>query len=36
MTVFGTTIGVALQLAIVVLGLAALLECAAYAFLWLK
>ncbi len=36
MTVFGTTIGVALQLLVVVLGLAALLEFAAYAFLWLK
>lgn len=36
MTVLGTTIGVALQLAIVVLGLAALLEHAASAFMWLK
>lgn len=36
MTVFGTTIGVALQLAVVVLGLAALLELAASAFIWLK
>ena len=36
MTVLGTTIGVALQLAVVVLGLAALLEFAAWAFLWLK
>jgi threonine/homoserine/homoserine lactone efflux protein len=35
-TVFGTPIGIALQLAIVVLGLAALLEYAAAAFLWLK
>lgn len=36
MTVLGTTIGVALQLAVVVLGLAALLELATSAFLWLK
>ncbi len=36
MTVLGTTIGVALQLVVVVLGLAALLEFAASAFLWLK
>ncbi|WP_299951683.1 LysE family translocator [uncultured Ruegeria sp.] len=36
MTVLGTTIGVALQLVIVVVGLAALLEFAASAFLWLK
>ncbi|MGH1465682.1 MAG: LysE family translocator [Cognatishimia sp.] len=36
MTVLGTTIGVALQLLVVVLGLAALLEFAATAFLWLK
>lgn len=36
MTVFGTTIGVALQLAVVVLGLAALLELAGLAFIWLK
>ena len=36
MTVFGTTVGVALQLAVVVLGLAALLEFAASAFTWLK
>ncbi|MGB3243652.1 MAG: LysE family translocator [Sulfitobacter sp.] len=35
-TVLGTTIGVALQLAVVVLGLAALLEFAASAFTWLK
>ncbi len=35
-TVLGTTIGVALQLAVVVLGLAVLLEFAASAFLWLK
>src|SRR5680860_204258 len=35
-TVLGTTIGVALQLAFVVLGLAALLEFAALAFAWLK
>jgi threonine/homoserine/homoserine lactone efflux protein len=36
MTVLGTTIGVALQLLVVVLGLAALLQLAASAFLWLK
>ena len=36
MTVLGTTIGIAVQLAIVVLGLAALLEFAASAFTWLK
>jgi len=36
MTVLGTTIGVALQLTVVVLGLAALLAFAASAFLWLK
>ena len=36
MTVLGTTIGVALQLVVVVLGVAALLEFAASAFLWLK
>lgn len=35
-TVFGTTMGVAIQLGIVVLGLAALLELAAFAFVWLK
>ncbi len=35
-TVLGTTIGVGLQLAVVVLGLAALLEFAASAFIWLK
>lgn len=35
-TVLGTTIGVTLQLAVVVLGLAALLEFAASAFMWLK
>ncbi len=35
-TVFGTTIGVAIQLAIVVTGLAVLLELAASAFTWLK
>lgn len=35
-TVFGTTMGVALQLAVVVLGLATLLEFAASAFVWLK
>ena len=35
-TVVGTTIGVAMQLGIVVLGLAALLELAAFAFVWLK
>ncbi len=35
-TVIGTTAGVALQLAAVVLGLAAVLEFAASAFLWLK
>ena len=36
MTAIGTTIGVAVQLAVVVLGLAALLEFAASAFMWLK
>ncbi|KIC43595.1 homoserine lactone transporter [Ruegeria sp. ANG-S4] len=36
MTVLGTTIGVALQLVVIVLGLAALLQFAAAAFLWLK
>ena len=36
MTALGTTIGVAVQLAVVVLGLAALLEFAASAFMWLK
>lgn len=36
MTVLGTTIGVALQLVVVVLGLAALLDFATSAFLWLK
>lgn len=35
-TVVGTTIGVAMQLGFVVLGLAALLEFAASAFVWLK
>jgi len=35
-TVLGTTIGVALQLAVIVLGLAALLEFAASAFTWMK
>lgn len=35
-TVLGTTIGVTLQLAVVVLGLAALLEFAVSAFMWLK
>lgn len=35
-TVLGTTVGVGLQLAITVLGLAALLEYAASAFVWLK
>jgi len=35
-TVCGTTLGVALQLSVVVLGLAALLEFAAWAFVWLK
>ncbi|WP_371225917.1 LysE family translocator [Roseovarius sp. 2305UL8-3] len=36
MTVLGTTIGVAIQLAVVVTGLAALLEFAGAAFTWLK
>jgi len=36
MTVLGTTIGVAVQIVVVVLGLAALLEFAASAFTWLK
>ena len=36
MTVLGTTIGVALQVTVVVLGLAALLELAASALTWLK
>lgn len=36
MTVLGTTIGVALQVVVVVLGLAALLEVAASALTWLK
>ena len=36
MTVLGTTIGVALQVGVVVLGLAALLEVAASALTWLK
>lgn len=35
-TVLGTTIGVALQLIVVVLGLAALLELASSAFAWLR
>ena len=35
-TVVGTTIGVAIQLLVVILGLAALIEFAASAFLWLK
>lgn len=35
-TVYGTTVGVTLQLAVVVLGLATILEVAAEAFLWLK
>ncbi len=35
-TVLGTTIGVALQLVVVVLGLAALLEFATSVFVWLK
>jgi len=35
-TVLGTTIGVALQLAVVVLGLVSLLELAASALMWLK
>ena len=35
-TVFGTTIGVALQLAVVVFGLAVLLELASTVFIWLK
>ncbi|WP_029062298.1 LysE family translocator [Labrenzia sp. DG1229] len=35
-TVFGTTIGIAIQLAIVVLGLSALLQVAASTLIWLK
>jgi len=35
-TAFGTTVGIALQLGLVVIGLAALLETAASALLWVK
>ena len=35
-TVLGTTVGVGLQLALVVLGLAAIVEVAAQALLWIK
>ncbi len=36
MTVLGTTVGVALQLALVIAGMAALLEFAADAFAWIR